>query len=114
MVYGLGFSNEEDLNIFLDKFKQVKELSMRQKEDEDQTATLHIAQANGTPSPHSVGSGASGPSATQMRSASPQSSASSNSSPRPAQMGSTTPTLPHAGTNLPILHLICIARCSVE
>ncbi|XP_055347648.1 homer protein homolog 2-like isoform X2 [Paramacrobiotus metropolitanus] len=95
MVYGLGFAKEEDLSLFLEKFKEVKMLSVGQKGDGGLESGQ---QSNGPGSLMSVSQVAVMP-----RSASPPSSASSNSSPRPPPLMtgsvSATPTIPPTGQN---------------
>ena len=103
MVYGLGFAKEEDLTSFLDKFKEVKDLSQRQQHDNEDEQNSVISTTGSQSGSVSGGGGASqlpvlaqanggglGGSAalmhqpSQIRSISPAtSSASSSSSPRP-------------------------------
>ncbi|OQV25855.1 putative Homer protein-like protein 1 [Hypsibius exemplaris] len=92
MVYGLGFSREEDLCCFLDKFREVKDLSQKQQHDEDEqqsvvsTSSLSVTLPPVTQAAHSHNNGAAvlvHQTSSQIRSTSPASSASSSSSPRP-------------------------------
>lgn len=99
MVYGLGFSREDDLNDFQEKFAHVKSLSQGASSDREDDASSEVGHES-QQSHRSLNASVSGlvstssnepglppnPNLVSQRSVSPgQSSVSSSNSPRPTQ-----------------------------